>query len=131
MKDRFYKAGSSIKLCCIISEEYASSLPTKIPVTTSAPTTTPSTTTTELTTTKLSTIINKLESMLNKSWSVETTTISSTVSMSTTTQKMTDITTMPTTVKQIEVNVVNNIYGLFWKKQGKDFFDNVTWQNLR
>lgn len=132
MKDRFYKAGSSIKLTCIISEEYVSSLPVKMLVkTTPPPTTTPATTTTELTT-KMSTVFNRIDLVLNKSWSVETTTITSTVSISTTTTKAPETTTTElTTVKPTAPPVVNNIYGIMWKKEGKDFFDNVTWRNMR
>ncbi|XP_075979758.1 uncharacterized protein LOC142978981 isoform X2 [Anticarsia gemmatalis] len=132
VKDRFYKAGSSIKLSCIISEEYASSLSTKAPPATPLPSTTPSTTTTttELTT-KMSTIFNRIDIMMNKSWSVETTTITSTVSLSTTTKKVPEMksTTELTTVKPTVPPVENNIYGIVWKKQGKEFYDNVTWRN--
>lgn len=133
MKDRFYKAGSAIKLSCIISEQYVSSIPTKAPLTTPVPTTTPlpTTTTTELTT-KMSTIFNRIDLMMNKSWSVETTTITSTVSVSTTTKKSPEKTTTElTTMKPTTPPVENNIYGIFWKKQGKDFTDNVTWRNMR
>ncbi|KAG6456792.1 uncharacterized protein LOC115447776 [Manduca sexta] len=130
MKDRFYKAGSAIKLSCIISEEYASTLSTKAPITTPAPTTTPATTTTELTT-KMSTLFNRIDIMMNKSWSVETTTLTSTVSISTTTSKpKAKTTTELTTVMPTTPPVENNIYGIMWKKQGKDFFDNVTFRNL-
>lgn len=132
MKDRFYKAGSSIKLSCIISDEYMTSVPTKASPTTQAPTTTPPTTTTELTT-KMSTVFNRIDVMMNKSWSVETTTITSTVSISTTTKKAPDLktTTQMTTPVPTTPPVVNNVYGLGWKKQGKDFFDNITWRNMR
>ncbi|CAB3244713.1 unnamed protein product [Arctia plantaginis] len=131
-KDRFYKAGSSIKLSCIISELYASSLPTKAPRATPLPPTTPPTTTTTELTTKMSTIFNRIDIMMNKSWSVETTTITSTVSLSTTTKKVPELktTTESTTAKPTEPPVENNIYGLIWKKQGKEFFDNVTWRNM-
>ncbi|XP_045775454.1 uncharacterized protein LOC123874257 isoform X2 [Maniola jurtina] len=132
VKDRFYKAGSSIKLSCVISEEYVVSLPTKPATTTKTlpSTTTPLTTTTELTT-KMSTIFNRIDLMLNKSWSVETTTITSTVSISTT-AKSTEWTTTTelTTLKPVTRAVVNNVYGLTWKKQGKDFVDSVTWRNM-
>lgn len=132
MKDRFYKAGSSIKLSCIISDEYLPSVPTKAAVTTQMPTTTnkPSTTTTE-TTTRMSTVFNRIDVMLNKSWSVETTTITSTVSISTTSKKPDTTTSAQTTVAPTTPLVVNNMYGLAWKKQGNDFFDNITWRNLR
>lgn len=71
--------------------------------------------------------------MMNKSWSVETTTITSTVSLSTTTKKVAELKTTaePTTAKPTEPPVENNIYGLIWKKQGKEFFDNVSWRNMR
>ncbi|XP_023950248.1 uncharacterized protein LOC112054629 isoform X1 [Bicyclus anynana] len=131
VKDRFYKAGSSIKLSCVISEEYVSSLPSKPTATTKMPTTTtPLTTTTELTT-KMSTIFNRIDLMLNKSWSVETTTITSTVSISTT-AKSTEwtTTTEATTLKPVTRAAVNNVYGISWKKQGKDFVDSVTWRNV-
>ncbi|XP_034833251.1 uncharacterized protein dpr18 isoform X1 [Maniola hyperantus] len=132
VKDRFYKAGSSIKLSCVISEEYVVSLPTKPTMTTKTlpTTTTPLTTTTELTT-KMSTIFNRIDLMLNKSWSVETTTITSTVSISTT-AKSTEWTTTTelTTLKPVTRAAVNNVYGLTWKKQGKDFVDSVTWRNM-
>lgn len=133
VRDRFYKAGSSIKLSCIISEEYVSTLPTKAPATTVPPatTTTPKTTTTELTT-KMSTVFNRIDLMMNKSWSVETTTITSTVSISTTTTKAPEeTTTMRTTTRPTAPPVLNNIYGLAWKKQGKDYLDNVTYRNMR
>ncbi|XP_059055665.1 endoglucanase-like isoform X1 [Achroia grisella] len=130
VKDRFYKAGSSIKLTCIISEDYVTSLPTKAPTTTQAPSTTPTTTTTELTT-KLSTVFNRIDLVMNKSWSVETTTVTSTVSISTTTTKAPEITTaVVMTVKPTTPPVENNIYGIYWKKQGKNFSDNVTWRNM-
>lgn len=131
VKDRFYKAGSSIKLSCVISEEYVSSLPTKPTITTktSPTTTTPLTTTTELTT-KMSTTFNRIDLMLNKSWSVETTTITSTVSISTT-AKSTEWSTHLTTVEPVTRTVVNNVYGITWKKQGKDFIEFVTWRNMR
>ncbi|XP_053611430.1 cell adhesion molecule 3-like [Plodia interpunctella] len=128
MKDRFYKAGSSINLACIISEDYVLTLPTKAPNTTPLPTTTEATTTTELTTKKFSTVLNRIEINLNKSWSVETTTLSTTVSLSTTTKA--PETTIATTVKTTVPAVVNNIYGLVWKKQGKEYNDNVTWRNM-
>ncbi|OWR50016.1 cell adhesion molecule 1 [Danaus plexippus] len=130
VKDRFYKAGSSIKLSCVISEEYVSSLPTKPTITTktSPTTTTPLTTTTELTT-KMSTTFNRIDLMLNKSWSVETTTITSTVSISTT-AKSTEWSTHLTTVEPVTRTVVNNVYGITWKKQGKDFIEFVTWRNM-
>lgn len=109
------------------------SLPTKPTTTTKTlpTTTTPLTTTTELTT-KMSTIFNRIDLMLNKSWSVETTTITSTVSISTT-AKSTEWTTTTelTTLKPVTRAVVNNVYGLTWKKQGKDFVDSVTWRNMR
>ncbi|KAI5651444.1 immunoglobulin domain-containing protein [Phthorimaea operculella] len=92
MKDRFYKAGSSIKLSCIISDE--------------------------------------IDVMLNKSWSVETTTLTSTVSISTTTKKPTVATTLKTTVVPTSPPVVNNVYGLHWKKNGQPFTENVTWRNM-
>lgn len=133
VKDRFYKAGSSIKLSCIISEQYASSLPTKGPPSTPLPPTTPSTTTTTEQTTKMSTIFNRIDIMMNKSWSVETTTITSTVSLSTTTRKVPEMktTTELTTVTPTVPTVENNIYGIVWEKQGKVFFDNITWRNTR
>ncbi|KAL0821096.1 hypothetical protein ABMA28_005726 [Loxostege sticticalis] len=134
VKDRFYKAGSSIKLSCIISEEFVATLPTKVSATTIPPptTTTPSTTTTELTT-RMSTVFNRIDLMMNKSWSVETTTITSTVSISTTakaSELATSTTTRTTTTKPTAPPVVNNIYGLAWKKQGKDYLDNVTFRNM-
>ncbi|KAJ2938425.1 hypothetical protein O0L34_g12866 [Tuta absoluta] len=130
MKDRFYKAGSSIKLSCIISDEYLSSVPTKAATTTSTTTsTTPSTTTTEMTT-RMSTVFNRIDVMLNKSWSVETTTLTSTVSISTTTKKPTVATTLKTTVVPTLPPVVNNVYGLHWKKNGQPFTENVTWRNM-
>ncbi|XP_026326013.1 uncharacterized protein LOC113234760 isoform X2 [Hyposmocoma kahamanoa] len=131
MKDRFYKAGSSIKLSCIISDEYLPSVPTKATVTTQMPTTTnkPLTTTTEMTT-RMSTVFNRIDVMLNKSWSVETTTVTSTVSISTTSKKPDTTTSVQTTAVPTTPLVVNNVYGLAWKKQGKDFFDNITWRNL-
>ncbi|CAB3260640.1 unnamed protein product [Arctia plantaginis] len=111
---------------------YASSLPTKAPRATPLPPTTPPTTTTTELTTKMSTIFNRIDIMMNKSWSVETTTITSTVSLSTTTKKVPELktTTESTTAKPTEPPVENNIYGLIWKKQGKEFFDNVTWRNM-
>lgn len=132
MKDRFYKAGSSIKLSCIISDEYLLSVPTKAVVTTQTPTTTnkPLTTTTEMTT-RMSTVFNRIDVMLNKSWSVETTTITSTVSVSTTSKKPDTTTSVETTAAPTPPPVVNNVYGLAWKKQGKEFLDNITWRNLR
>nr|XP_021187738.2 uncharacterized protein LOC110374386 isoform X2 [Helicoverpa armigera] len=132
VKDRFYKAGSAIKLSCIISEQYVSSISTKAPVTTPLPTTTPLpvTTTTELTT-KLSTIFNRIDLMMNKSWSVETTTITSTVSVSTTTKRAPERTTTElTTIKPTTPPVENNVYGIVWKKNGKEFTENVTWRNM-
>nr|XP_037874521.1 uncharacterized protein LOC101741259 isoform X2 [Bombyx mori] len=131
MKDRFYKAGSAIKLSCILSEEYASTLSTSNPVTTPIPTTTTTlrTTTTELTT-KSSTIFNRIDIMMNKSWSVETSTITSTVSIGTTTRKPETTTKELTTVVPTTPPTVNNVYGIMWRKQGKDFFQNVTWRNL-
>lgn len=133
VKDRFYKAGSSIKLSCVISDEYVSSLTTKATVTVvpTTTTTTPLTTTTE-STTKMSTIFNRIDLMLNKSWSVETTTITSTVSISTTT-KSTEFksTTEPSTVKPVEKIVLNNVYGLSWKKQGIEFNESISWRNMR
>ncbi|XP_049872104.1 uncharacterized protein LOC126370972 isoform X2 [Pectinophora gossypiella] len=130
IKDRFYKAGSSIKLSCIISDEFLNLVPTKAPVTTSTTsTTTPSTTTTQ-STTRMSTVFNRIDVMLNKSWSVETTTITSTVSISTSTKKPELTTTKSTTIKPTTPPVVNNVYGLTWKKQGKDFFEKITWRNM-
>ncbi|KAJ8718481.1 hypothetical protein PYW08_002718 [Mythimna loreyi] len=132
VKDRFYKAGSAIKLSCIISEQYVSSISTKAPMTTPVPTTTPlpTTTTTELTT-KMSTIFNRIDIMMNKSWSVETTTITSTASVSTTTKKAPEKTTTElTTMKPTTPPVENNIYGIVWKKQGKEFTENVSWRNM-
>ncbi|CAG9790903.1 unnamed protein product [Diatraea saccharalis] len=132
VKDMFYKAGSSIKLSCVISEEYVSTLPTKAPATTLKPSTstTALTTTTELTT-RMSTVFNRIDLMMNRSWSVETTTITSTVSISTTT-KAPEIekTTVLTTTRPTPPPIENNIYGLAWKKQGKDYFDNVTFRNI-
>ncbi|XP_060804494.1 cell adhesion molecule 3 isoform X2 [Amyelois transitella] len=130
VKDRFYKAGSSINLACIISEDYVSTLPTKAPLTTPIPTTTEATTTTELTTKKMSTVFNRIDLNLNKSWSVETTTLTSTVSISTTTTTKAPETTVVTTARPTVPALVNNIYGLVWKKQGKEFYDNVTWRNM-
>ncbi|XP_047506607.1 cell adhesion molecule 1 isoform X3 [Pieris napi] len=125
VKDKFYKAGSSIKLTCVISDEYVSTLPTKVPIfTTAIPTTIQ--TTTELTT-KMSTILNRLDLMLNKSWSVETTTLTSTVSLSTTTMKN-EITTQA--MQPVTRPVLNNIYGLVWRKQGKDLEKFITWRNM-
>ncbi|RVE43607.1 hypothetical protein evm_011757 [Chilo suppressalis] len=132
VKDMFYKAGSSIKLSCIISEEYVATLPTKAPATTLTPSTstTAVTTTTELTT-RMSTVFNRIDLMMNKSWSVETTTVTSTVSISTTTKAPeAETTTVLTTVRPTPPPVENNIYDLAWKKQGKEFFDNVTFRNL-
>ncbi|XP_038221984.1 cell adhesion molecule 1-like [Zerene cesonia] len=128
VKDKFYKAGSSIKLTCVISDEFVTTLPTKVPMIITTPTTSaPLTTTTEMTT-KMSTILNKLDLMLNKSWSVETTTITSTVSISTTTKSVeakTEVTVQPVTRP-----VLNNIYGLVWRKQGKDIVNFITWRNM-
>ncbi|CAG9117125.1 unnamed protein product [Plutella xylostella] len=132
VKDRFYKAGSSISLACIISEDYVLSLPSKPPTTTELPTTTtPSTTTTELTT-KLSTVFNRIDLVMNKSWSVETTTITSTVSISTTTKKEPPTTAVTATVATTTTKplVVNNVFGVVWKKQGKDLVSGVTWRNF-
>ncbi|XP_073960147.1 defective proboscis extension response 18 isoform X2 [Choristoneura fumiferana] len=130
LKDRFYKAGSSIKLSCVISDEYVASLPTKAPITTPAPTTTPSTTTTQLTT-KMSTVFNRIDLVMNKSWSVETTTITSTVSVSTTTKNAPELkTTLAPIITSTVPPVVNNIYGMVWKKQGKEFFENISWRNM-
>ncbi|XP_063539720.1 uncharacterized protein LOC134748841 [Cydia strobilella] len=131
LKDRFYKAGSSIKLSCVISDEYVASLTTKVPLTTAVPTTTtPLTTTTEMTT-KMSTIFNRIDLMMNKSWSVETTTITSTVSVSTTTKNMPELkTTVAPVIISTVPTVVNNIYGMVWKKQGKEFNENVSWRNM-
>lgn len=129
VKDKFYKAGSSIKLTCVISDEYVLNLPTKVPIITTTNKPTTPQTTTELTT-KLSTILNRLDLMLNKSWSIETTTLTSTVSISTTTTTMkNEITTraVQTTTKPM----LNNIYGLVWRKQGKDIENFITWRNMR
>lgn len=108
-------------------------MPTKAAVTVQPvpPTTTPLTTSTE-STTKMSTIFNRIDLMLNKSWSVETTTITSTVSISTTT-KSTEwkTTTELSTVKPVEKTVVNNVYGLSWKKQGAEFNESISWRNMR
>lgn len=135
IKDRFYKAGSAIKLSCIISEEYALLLPTKTVITTSPTTTTSTSTTTTTTTeltTKLSTIFNSLDIMMNKSWSVQTSTVTSTSSTSTTTRTpIMKTTTELTTMKPTIETIVNNVYGIIWRKQGKNFIDNVTWRNLR
>ncbi|XP_041980429.1 uncharacterized protein LOC121734083 isoform X2 [Aricia agestis] len=126
LKDRFYKAGSSIKLSCVISDEYVDTLTTKSPTVTQTTVTTPLTTTTEMTT-KMSTVYNRIDLMLNKSWSVETTTITSTVSVSATTKsatvKSTEMTTPPP-------RILNNVFGLAWRKQGKEFADSVTWRNM-
>ncbi|XP_045512970.1 cell adhesion molecule 1 isoform X1 [Pieris brassicae] len=126
VKDKFYKAGSSIKLSCVISDEYVPTLSTKVPmfITTAKPTTIQATT--ELTT-KMSTILNRLDLMLNKSWSVETTTLTSTVSLSTTTMKN-EITTQA--MQPVTRPVLNNIYGLVWRKQGKDIEKLITWRNM-
>lgn len=135
-KDKYYKAGSSIKLSCVIADEYVSTLKAKTAstVTTKAPTTTPvvTTTTTAEPTTRMSTIFNRIDLMLNKSWSVETTTITSTVSISTTTKSTVELksTTDITTLQPVTRPVLNNVYGLSWKKDGKDF-STVTWLNLR
>ncbi|XP_050350263.1 cell adhesion molecule 1-like [Nymphalis io] len=131
VKDRFYKAGSSIKLSCVISEEYISALPSKPTITTkTSPTTTTPSTTTELST-KMSTIFNRLDLMLNKSWSVETTTITSTVSISTTAKYTEPPSTVEvTTAKPITKAIVNNVYGISWKKQGIDFNESVSWRNI-
>ncbi|CAK1542229.1 unnamed protein product [Leptosia nina] len=128
VKDKFYKAGSSIKLTCVISDEYVSTLPTKVPIviTTSTKPTTPQTTTTEMTT-RMSTIFNRIDLMLNRSWSVETTRITSTVSISTTTKS--ESTTEA--VQPVTRPILNNIYGLVWRKQGKDLVDFITWRNMR
>ncbi|XP_072938373.1 uncharacterized protein [Epargyreus clarus] len=133
-KDKYYKAGSSIKLSCVIADEYVSTLKAKTATTvaTKAPTTTPTTTTTTAEpTTRMSTIFNRIDLMLNKSWSVETTTITSTVSISTTTKSTLELksTTPITTLQPVTRPVVNNVYGLSWKKDGKDF-SSVTWLNL-
>lgn len=131
IKDRFYKAGSSIKLSCIISEQYKSILPTKAPPVTPVPPTTPGTSTTTELTTRMSTIFNRIDIMMNKSWSVETTTVTSTISLSTTSKKLSDYktTTELTTVKPTVSYIENNIYGIVWRKGGKEFFDNITWRN--
>ncbi|XP_026493436.1 cell adhesion molecule 1 [Vanessa tameamea] len=130
VKDRFYKAGSSIKLSCVISEEYISSLPSKPTMTTkTSPTTTTPSTTTELST-KMSTIFNRLDLMLNKSWSVETTTITSTVSINTAKYTEPQSTLEVTTVKPVTKVIVNNIYGISWKKQGIDYNESVSWRNI-
>lgn len=129
MKDRFYKAGSAIKLSCIISDEFVSTLPTKPSPTSTIKPTTPMTTTTESATTKLTTVFNRIDIMMNKSWSVETTTLMSTVSIITTSKP--ESTTVVTTVIPTTPPIVNNVYGIVWKKQGKYFFDKVTFQNMR
>ncbi|GBP80405.1 hypothetical protein EVAR_57659_1 [Eumeta japonica] len=131
IKDRFYKAGSSIKLACSIIEEYQTSIPVTRPKTTPVPTTTttPKPTTTEMTT-KMSTVFNRIDLVLNKSWSVETTTITSTVSISTTTRSSYNTTIVPTTSPGTTVApVVNNIYGLVWKK-GDEIVEGVAYKNL-
>lgn len=130
VKDRFYKAGSAIKLSCIISEQFESSIPTKTPLTTPLPATTLAPTTTTELTTKMSTIFNRIDLMMNKSWSVETTTVTTTVSVSTT-KRVPVTTTELTTLKPTTPPVENNIYGIVWKKQGKEFTENVTWRNTR
>lgn len=133
MKDRFYKSGSSINLACIISEDYLTALPSKPTTTSRPPTTQPTSTTTELTT-KMSTVFNRIDLVVNKSWSVETTTITSTVSISTTSKGEP---TTPTTLVSTKMTtstptpIVNNVHGLVWKKQGKDLVTGVTWRNLR
>ncbi|KOB74405.1 Uncharacterized protein OBRU01_09268 [Operophtera brumata] len=123
MKDRFYKAGSAIKLSCIISDEYVSTLATKPSPTSTIRPTTPMTTTTESATTKLTTVFSRIDINMNKSWSVETTTLMSTVSIITTSKP--ELTTEVTTVKPTTPPIVNNVYGIVWKKQGKDFFEKV------
>lgn len=94
-------------------------------------TTTPPTTTTELST-KMSTIFNRIDIMLNKSWSVETTTITTTVSMSTTTENTEPKSTVQvTTEKPVKKAILNNIYGLSWRKQGVEYNETVSWRNMR
>lgn len=120
-------------MSCVISEDFVSTIPVKNPTTTPPPTTVPpSTTTTELTT-KMSTVFNRIDLVLNKSWSVETTTITSTVSVSTTTKKAPEInlTTQATTLASTKSPIENNVYGISWMKQGKDFVEGVTFRNLR
>ncbi|XP_013169661.1 PREDICTED: cell adhesion molecule 1-like [Papilio xuthus] len=128
VKDRFYKAGSSIKLSCAISEKYILSTSIKTSEAPTTVTTTPMTTTTELTT-KMSTVFNSLEIMLNRSWSIATTTITSTVSISTTRKTSPEI-EKTTTATSKSPDVMNNVYGILWKKQGKLFNDNITWRNI-
>ncbi|XP_013140407.1 PREDICTED: uncharacterized protein LOC106104812 [Papilio polytes] len=129
VKDRFYKAGSLIKLSCAISEEYilATEFETSIAPTT-IKTTTPMTTTTELTT-KSSAVFNSLEIMLNRSWSIATTTITSTVSISTTPKILPEI-QKTTLIPTSQPKLLNNVYGLLWKKQGKLFNDHISWRNI-
>ncbi|KPI99677.1 hypothetical protein RR46_02591 [Papilio xuthus] len=129
VKDRFYKAGSSIKLSCAISEKYILSTSIKTSEAPTTVTTTPMTTTTELTT-KMSTVFNSLEIMLNRSWSIATTTITSTVSISTTRKTSPEIEKTTTTATSKSPDVMNNVYGILWKKQGKLFNDNITWRNI-
>ncbi|XP_014365358.2 uncharacterized protein LOC106716362 [Papilio machaon] len=131
VKDRFYKAGSSIKLSCAISEEYilSTALETSVAPTT-IKMTTPITTTTELTT-KMSTVFNSLEIMLNRSWSIATTTITSTVSISTTTKTSPESQKTTTSIPTSQApEVLNNVYGILWKKQGKLFNEHITWRNI-
>ncbi|XP_068622842.1 uncharacterized protein [Battus philenor] len=130
VKDRFYKAGSSIKLTCVISDEYLLSMTTQMPVTPSmVKITTPMTTTPEVTT-EMTTVFNRLEIILNRSWSIATTTITSTVSISTTTKTIPEILDTTPVATSTTAKPVENIYGLLWKKQGKIFNEHVTWRNI-
>ncbi|VVC91963.1 unnamed protein product [Leptidea sinapis] len=128
VKDKFYKAGSSIKLTCAISDEYITTISQSKPTSTTTTATTPITTTTELTT-KMSTIFNRIDLMLNRSWSVETTTITSTVSITTKKSEATTEAIVPITVP-LTRPVINNIFGLVWKKQGKALEEYITWRNM-
>ncbi|CAK1581031.1 unnamed protein product [Parnassius mnemosyne] len=131
VKDRFYKAGSSIKLTCVIAEEYIESMKSENPIiVTTTQMTTPITTTTE-STIETTTVFNRLDLLLNKSWSIATTTVASTISMSPTIKTTLEIqktTPMATTLKTTQSS--HNIYGLSWKKHGKDFFGNIIWRNF-
>lgn len=132
VKDRFYKAGSSIKLSCTISEDYILSLTTQKPVTTSTSTiTTPFISITELAT-ETTTARNRLEIMLNESWSIATPTITTTVGLRKTTQPIQEFQKVTQTISATQTaEPLHNIYGLEWKKQGKKFIGLISWHNIR
>ncbi|CAG4944010.1 unnamed protein product [Parnassius apollo] len=131
VKDRFYKTGSSIKLTCVISEEYVKSMKAEpLIMLTTTQMTTPVTATTE-STVETTTVFNKFDLLLNKSWSIATTTIASTISISPTIKTILEI--QKTTPKSTPLKTTqpsHNIYGLSWTKQGKSFFGNMIWRNI-